>query len=293
MYKERLCRSIFGSKVSVKENGRKRCAKTWRAPEPWGLTWRDSSSKRLTPRRLAKIGELADNEVHSLQGSGGGSMPNILTSWKEIAQYVGKGVRTVQRWERESGLPVRRQIQSAPHAVVAFPEELDAWVRSRTRGPSGALTELFRREIAALRAANAALSARVELLEAAVLVRTPTPVWAGPFEAAGSRSLEIQLEAQRCRADAIRTRLSTASTYCAISKIRARNGDGGTLELAQRGALEIERCLQCPGYVPANELHGLRALLSQLLSRIQQVIETSSCGLAAEAVSSDDREIIQ
>jgi hypothetical protein len=27
---------------------------------------------------------------------------SVLTSWKEIAQYVGKGVRTVQRWERES-----------------------------------------------------------------------------------------------------------------------------------------------------------------------------------------------
>jgi hypothetical protein len=29
-----------------------------------------------------------------------------LNGWKEIAAYVGKGVRTVQRWEKAHGLPV-------------------------------------------------------------------------------------------------------------------------------------------------------------------------------------------
>ena len=32
-------------------------------------------------------------------------MTSVLASWKDIAQYVGKGIRTVQRWERELGLP--------------------------------------------------------------------------------------------------------------------------------------------------------------------------------------------
>ena len=31
-----------------------------------------------------------------------------LDSWKEIATYLGRGVRTAQRWEREEGLPVHR-----------------------------------------------------------------------------------------------------------------------------------------------------------------------------------------
>ena len=31
-----------------------------------------------------------------------------LDSWKEIASYLGRGIRTVQRWEREEGLPVHR-----------------------------------------------------------------------------------------------------------------------------------------------------------------------------------------
>jgi len=34
--------------------------------------------------------------------------PAVLTSWKEIAAYFGIGVRTVQRWERQFGLPVER-----------------------------------------------------------------------------------------------------------------------------------------------------------------------------------------
>lgn len=35
----------------------------------------------------------------------------ILSGWKEIANYLRKGVRTVQRYERELGLPIRRPFQ--------------------------------------------------------------------------------------------------------------------------------------------------------------------------------------
>jgi len=53
----------------------------------------------------------------------------VLSSWKEIAAYLGKGVRTVQRWEAEMGLPVRRPGPER-HIVVAIPAELDEWVRA-------------------------------------------------------------------------------------------------------------------------------------------------------------------
>jgi hypothetical protein len=52
---------------------------------------------------------------------------HLLTSWKEIAIYLSKGVRTVQRWERELGLPVRRPARSR-HIVVATTSDLDGWV---------------------------------------------------------------------------------------------------------------------------------------------------------------------
>ncbi len=61
-------------------------------------------------------------------------MAHVLTSWKEIAQYLGKGVRTVQRWEHEMGLPVRRPKPKERHIVLALCEELDGWVRSNSHG---------------------------------------------------------------------------------------------------------------------------------------------------------------
>lgn len=54
--------------------------------------------------------------------------PELLTSWKEIASYLGKGVRTVQRWEQQFGLPVRRPNEKAKGIVHATREELDRWL---------------------------------------------------------------------------------------------------------------------------------------------------------------------
>jgi hypothetical protein len=56
----------------------------------------------------------------------------VLSSWKDIARYMGKGVRTVQRWERHLGLPVRRP-NGASHksAVLLDRSELDAWLATR------------------------------------------------------------------------------------------------------------------------------------------------------------------
>jgi len=54
--------------------------------------------------------------------------PQFLSGWKEIANYLGKGVRTVQRYEREMGLPVRRPAGKPRGSVLATRAEIDAWV---------------------------------------------------------------------------------------------------------------------------------------------------------------------
>jgi len=54
--------------------------------------------------------------------------PKFLSGWKDIANYLGKGVRTVQRYEAELGLPVRRPAGKPRGSVVATRPELDAWV---------------------------------------------------------------------------------------------------------------------------------------------------------------------
>ncbi len=53
----------------------------------------------------------------------------ILKGWKDIAKYLGCGVRTVQRWE-VLGLPVRRP--GGRPTVVVLSDDLDAWVRSES-----------------------------------------------------------------------------------------------------------------------------------------------------------------
>src|SRR5215467_13791015 len=54
-----------------------------------------------------------------------------LGSWKEIATYLGRGVRSVQRWEREEGLPVHRLSHLKRGSVYAYKSELDEWWQNR------------------------------------------------------------------------------------------------------------------------------------------------------------------
>jgi len=58
-----------------------------------------------------------------------------LNSWKEIAAYVGRDVRTVIRWEQRAGLPVHRIPVGQRQAVHAYRSEIDAWMR-RSSGRS-------------------------------------------------------------------------------------------------------------------------------------------------------------
>jgi Tol biopolymer transport system component len=54
-----------------------------------------------------------------------------LESWKEIAAYLKRDVRTVIRWEKSEGLPIHRQMHQARGSVFAYPSELEAWKGSR------------------------------------------------------------------------------------------------------------------------------------------------------------------
>lgn len=58
-----------------------------------------------------------------------------LESWKEIAAHFSRRVRTVQRWEKEEGLPVHRHNHLRRGTVFAIPEELDTWWASRAAPP--------------------------------------------------------------------------------------------------------------------------------------------------------------
>ena len=69
---------------------------------------------------------------------------HFLCGWKEIANYLGKGVRTVQRYECHLGLPVRRPAGRSRGSVVATKAELDAWVSASPIRETFSLTKLQR-----------------------------------------------------------------------------------------------------------------------------------------------------
>jgi TolB-like protein len=59
------------------------------------------------------------------------SAADRLDSWKEIAAYLKRSVRTVRRWEAEQALPVHRHVHQSSGTVYAFKSELDSWWASR------------------------------------------------------------------------------------------------------------------------------------------------------------------
>jgi WD40-like Beta Propeller Repeat len=58
-----------------------------------------------------------------------------LDSWKEIASYLNRNVRTLHRWERDEGLPVHRHRHKELGSVFAYKSELDAWFSTRSADP--------------------------------------------------------------------------------------------------------------------------------------------------------------
>lgn len=60
----------------------------------------------------------------------GKNSPGTLNSWKEIASYLDRGVRTVQRWECELRLPVHRIGSGKRSPVYALVPELNFWLRT-------------------------------------------------------------------------------------------------------------------------------------------------------------------
>ena len=50
-----------------------------------------------------------------------------LDSWKEIAAYLKRDIRTLQRWEKDEGLPVHRHMHGRQGSIYAHRTEIDAW----------------------------------------------------------------------------------------------------------------------------------------------------------------------
>lgn len=235
-------------------------------------------------------------------------MPSLLSSWKEIGEYLGKGVRTVQRWERESGLPVRRRSGSARHAVLAIPEELDAWTRDQTNSNCTREFASIRQQLETLRNENAELRGRLDSVEAIARIAAKAKLryasaagsdaseeWRAYAIAAAdlqraaealrdSQSLrdasaKLRFAALYTRAQSIRSRISFALTCVAVAETRARIGnpeaEGAGLHKARALAQAVRLQLETPECLPGDELTELRLMLANLEMRIHRLSGTS------------------
>jgi Tfp pilus assembly protein PilF len=61
-----------------------------------------------------------------------------LDSWKEIAAFFGRDERTVNRWEKELGLPIHR-LPGTKGRVYAYTKELSAWLAAPRNVDAGSL----------------------------------------------------------------------------------------------------------------------------------------------------------
>jgi len=59
---------------------------------------------------------------------------SVLNSWKEIAVYMRRAVRTVQRWEQQCSFPVHRLQSKKRSPVFALQKEIDSWLENCPRG---------------------------------------------------------------------------------------------------------------------------------------------------------------
>ena len=124
-----------------------------------------------------------------------GADRELLESWKEIAAYLGKSVRSVQEWEKHEGLPVHRHQHEKRGTLYAYRSELDAWLGSRAAehpaaaiespaefpAPVAVVEPVRSRRVAARVAAG--LCVAIGTIAALQFVRTPSPA------AAASRQL--------------------------------------------------------------------------------------------------------
>jgi TolB-like protein len=81
----------------------------------------------------------------------GTSPADRLESWKEIAAYLNRSVRTVRRWEAAEGLPVHRHMHQSLASVYAYKPELDAWRKRHDRSaPPAALSAAGRTAVTSI-----------------------------------------------------------------------------------------------------------------------------------------------
>jgi TolB-like protein len=149
------------------------------------------------------------------------SAADRLDSWKQIAAYLKRGVRTVRRWERDEGLPVHRHVHRVLGSVYAFRSEIDAWERRH-----GEQSHAGQRHSAADGSSTGASS---------IAVLSFTSLSADPDNEFFADGLADEITADLCRIRALRV---ISRTSAATFKGSAKDAKTISRELGARYLLE-------------------------------------------------------
>src|SRR5688500_19008376 len=90
----------------------------------------------MRPKAVTRIGHASlrshMNEPSDVHGQDAQSRGTRLDSWKEIAAYLNRDIRTAQRWEKFEGLPVHRHRHDERGTAYAYSGEIERWLEART-----------------------------------------------------------------------------------------------------------------------------------------------------------------
>lgn len=143
------------------------------------------------------------------------SPENRLDSWKEIAAYLNRGVRTVRRWEREEGLPVHRHVHRVLGSVYAYKSEIESWRQTGRRSSAPSRAAAGRASltigpsksiVGSVRRAGDRLRITAQLIDAA----TDDHLWADKYDGSVADVFVIQERLARVIVDALELRLTAA-----------------------------------------------------------------------------------
>lgn len=84
----------------------------------------------IAPYKVGR-GKISPIQIGALMCGDRAANPDVLNSWKEIALYLHRGVRTVQRWHLQLQLPVHTLKGTDRSPVFAYKSELDFWLKQR------------------------------------------------------------------------------------------------------------------------------------------------------------------
>lgn len=97
---------------------------------------RATATSNLVRSSVVKVGDTSLLRPEDVIDAGSQSLhrekEDILHSWKEIAVYLRRDVRTAQRWEKQEGLPVHRHKHRKAGSIFAFKSEVGTWQKSRS-----------------------------------------------------------------------------------------------------------------------------------------------------------------